>query len=242
MKRVTVAAVSVMFAVGLCGMVIAGSLDSPGAPSVGSGMHTLLQIYNYLNSGVEATPVPGFQEPGAGPGPTMKTTTDIYNAIKASYAQCPATTADVKSGVKFFCTQLGSWGVRTGTAPAQTWYQIYGPDGEDLVARIGDLYVAKYTDNAGTDFNGTKNWADACSWGTSLNWLEATDWRMPGYGEIDGICSASGCQDWIWVYDGLDYWSCDGGEDAWVSHWASCSGNPDSKETLYHVRAVRSAL
>ncbi|MCX6354375.1 MAG: hypothetical protein NTZ78_05665 [Candidatus Aureabacteria bacterium] len=92
------------------------SMDSPGAPSAGSGLYTLSQIYDYLNSGIAATPAPSFQEPGAAPGPTMRTTKQIYDAIKAKYDQCDATAADVKSGKKFFSTLSGSWGVRTGTA------------------------------------------------------------------------------------------------------------------------------
>jgi len=60
MKTTLVAAVIMMFAAGMCCMAIAGSLDSPGAPSAGSGMYTLSQIYDYMNSGIDVTPVPGF--------------------------------------------------------------------------------------------------------------------------------------------------------------------------------------
>ncbi|MCX6355741.1 MAG: hypothetical protein NTZ78_12695 [Candidatus Aureabacteria bacterium] len=116
MRRLTVVVVGVMFAVGLCGMAVAGSLDSPGAPSGGSGMYTLLDIYNYLNSGAVA-PTPGpFGPPAFGPTVgTMKTLKEIYEDHKAMLDQCPATAANVESGVKFFCTQSGSWGVQTGT-------------------------------------------------------------------------------------------------------------------------------
>ncbi|MCX6353805.1 MAG: fibrinogen-like YCDxxxxGGGW domain-containing protein [Candidatus Aureabacteria bacterium] len=119
MRATLVLIVSVMVASSLCDMAVAGSIDSPGAPSSGSEMYTLSQIYDYMNSGIDVTPIPSFQEPSAGPGPTMKTTKEIYTALKASYEQCPATTADVKSGVKFFCTQPGSWGVQTGTGLMQ---------------------------------------------------------------------------------------------------------------------------
>ncbi|MCX6355637.1 MAG: hypothetical protein NTZ78_12175 [Candidatus Aureabacteria bacterium] len=106
---------SVMIVSGLCGMVIAGSIDSPGAPSAGSGMYSLSQIYDYLNSGIEATPVPGFQEPGTAPGPTMKTTKQIYDDIKAKYKECDAASDDVRQGKKFFSTMSENWGVQTGT-------------------------------------------------------------------------------------------------------------------------------
>ncbi|MCX6354296.1 MAG: hypothetical protein NTZ78_05255 [Candidatus Aureabacteria bacterium] len=91
------------------------SMDSPGLPSAGSAMHTLQQVYDYLNSGIKTTPVPSFRGPGAGPGPTMKTLEEIYQDIQAKFDQCPATAADVKSGVRFFSTQSESWGVKTGT-------------------------------------------------------------------------------------------------------------------------------
>jgi len=117
MRNLMRVVLSLMFAVGLACETFAGSIDSPGIPSAGSGLYSLSQIYDYLNSGIEATPSPGFQEPSAAPGPTMKTTKQIYDDIKAKYDQCAITTAaDVKSGNPFFCTQPGNWGVRTGTA------------------------------------------------------------------------------------------------------------------------------
>jgi len=78
-------------------------------------MYTLSQIYNYLNSGTAATIAGSFQDPIAGPGPTMKTLKEIYDDIKGKLDQCEATAADVKAGKTFFCTQHGSWGVRAGT-------------------------------------------------------------------------------------------------------------------------------
>ncbi|MCX6353729.1 MAG: hypothetical protein NTZ78_02350 [Candidatus Aureabacteria bacterium] len=115
MRATLVVIISVMCAAGLCGVAVAGSTDSPGAPSAGSGMYSLSQIYDYLNSGVEATPVSVFQEPGGSPASTMKSTKQIYDDIKAQFIQCPTTAAHVESGWAFFCTQSGSWGVQTGT-------------------------------------------------------------------------------------------------------------------------------
>jgi hypothetical protein len=75
-------------------------------------MYTLEQIYDYLNSGM-MPPTPGlFQEPGAAPGSSMKTTTQILDSIKAKFNQAVSTTAaSVESGKPFFCTQPGSWGI-----------------------------------------------------------------------------------------------------------------------------------
>ncbi|MCX6355673.1 MAG: fibrinogen-like YCDxxxxGGGW domain-containing protein [Candidatus Aureabacteria bacterium] len=115
MRKLMVVALSVIIAAALCGMAIAGSIDSPGAPTSGSGMYTLSQTYDYLNSGIDVTPVPAFQEPGAAPGSTMKTMKQIYEDIKAKFTECDTTTVNVEQGKKFFCTQPGNWGVQTGT-------------------------------------------------------------------------------------------------------------------------------
>jgi hypothetical protein len=101
---------------GMAGIAVGGSIDSPGSPSTGSGMYTLSQIYDYLNSGTAASASGVFEEPVGTPAPTMKTTKELYDSIKAKLELCTANPADVKSGVKFFCAQTESWGVQTGTA------------------------------------------------------------------------------------------------------------------------------
>ncbi|MCX6354078.1 MAG: hypothetical protein NTZ78_04120 [Candidatus Aureabacteria bacterium] len=195
MRRLTVAVLSVMLMAGLCGMVVAGSIDSPGAPSAGSGMYTLSQTYDYLNSGIDVTPVPAFQEPGAAPGSTMKTMKQIYEDIRAKFTQCPVTADNVESGVKFFCTQPENWGIQTGTlsalprptatptitpTPTKTWYEQYGPTaGTGDVVQIGSMYVASKKDGTGGFAGGYKHWADACSWAEGLVWLDRDDWRLP---------------------------------------------------------------
>ncbi|MCX6353420.1 MAG: hypothetical protein NTZ78_00780, partial [Candidatus Aureabacteria bacterium] len=101
-----------------CGMVVAGSVDTPGIPSAGSGMYTLQNLYDYLTSGTVLTVQSGFQEPSAAPGSTMKTMKEIGDAIKDNFNLCAATADNVEQGVTFFCTQPGSWGVQTGTLSA----------------------------------------------------------------------------------------------------------------------------
>jgi len=115
MKKLITVALSVISMVALSGLAVAGSLDSPGAPSAGSGMYTLQNLYDYLTSGTALTIQNSFQEPTSGPGPTMKSTKQIGDDVKALFNICDATGNDVRSGKKFFCTQPGSWGVRTGT-------------------------------------------------------------------------------------------------------------------------------
>ncbi|MCX6353371.1 MAG: hypothetical protein NTZ78_00530 [Candidatus Aureabacteria bacterium] len=120
MKKLLTIALSLLFAVCVSYTAVAGSLDSPGAPSAGSGMYTLQNLYDYLTSGTALTVQTGFQEPTAGPGSTMKTTKEIGDAVATPFALCATTTAaDVKSGKPFFCTVSGSWGVQTGTGLMQ---------------------------------------------------------------------------------------------------------------------------
>ncbi|MCX6356149.1 MAG: hypothetical protein NTZ78_14795 [Candidatus Aureabacteria bacterium] len=116
MRAFPIVFASVMVAAGVCGTAVAGSLDSPGAPSAGSGMYTVQNLYDYIVSGTALTVQSGFQEPASGPGSTMKTTKEIGDDIKALFDLCPVMAANVESGVRFFCTQPGSWGIQTGTA------------------------------------------------------------------------------------------------------------------------------
>ncbi|MCX6353720.1 MAG: fibrinogen-like YCDxxxxGGGW domain-containing protein [Candidatus Aureabacteria bacterium] len=118
MKKIITTALSLLFVACLSHTTIAGSLDSPGAPSAGSGMYTLQNLYDYLTSGAALTVQTSFQEPASGPGSTMKTTKEIGDAIKALHDLCNVTADNVESGKTFFCTQPGSWGVQTGTLVA----------------------------------------------------------------------------------------------------------------------------
>jgi len=163
---------SVMSAVCVSYTAVAGSLESPGAPSSGSGMYSLQNLYDYLTSGTALMAQSGFQEPASAPGSTMKTTKEIGDGVKALFDLCASTTAeDVKSGKPFFCTQPGSWGVRTGTAmvitptptPSQTptttptptpTSSLYG----GLVAYYAlDDTTGDVLDASGNGHNGTNN-------------------------------------------------------------------------------------
>ncbi|MCX6355641.1 MAG: LamG domain-containing protein [Candidatus Aureabacteria bacterium] len=117
MRATVILVVSVMIAAGFCGMAVAGSLDAPGAPSSGSGMYSLTDIYNYLAQGTPAPTQSAFKEPGSGPTlGTMRTLREIYEDHKAVLDQCNVTADKVASGTRFFCTQPGSWGLQTGIA------------------------------------------------------------------------------------------------------------------------------
>ncbi len=104
----------------------AGNIDSPGNPSAGSGMYTLLQLYNYLNSGTVPSIITSFQEPSGGPGSTMKTTKNIYDDTKAKFDQCDAQASDVATGKKFFNPASGNWGVETGSGLISSGTAVVG--------------------------------------------------------------------------------------------------------------------
>ncbi|MCX6355861.1 MAG: hypothetical protein NTZ78_13310 [Candidatus Aureabacteria bacterium] len=207
MKKMITAALSLLFVVCLSYTAVAGSIDAPGSPSAGSGMYTLQNLYDYIVGGTALEVQTSFQEPSAAPGSTMKSTKQIGDALKTSFEQCPVTAADVKLGVKFFCTQSGSWGVQTGTAqlaptatptptstpePTSTpdWYTQYGPSGDDEVVQIGTMYVAKWTNNEGTASGEWMNQGPAVVWATGLVWLNKDDWRIPDITEALTVCGS----------------------------------------------------
>ncbi|MDM8551967.1 DUF1566 domain-containing protein [Desulfobacterales bacterium HSG2] len=97
------------------GTAAAGDPDYSGSPADGSGMPTLQEVYEYLINGTAETPNMSFEDPVAGPGVAMKSTREIYDDIKVEFDQCTATPDKVQSGVKFFSTASGNWGVKTGT-------------------------------------------------------------------------------------------------------------------------------
>ncbi|MCX6355147.1 MAG: hypothetical protein NTZ78_09630 [Candidatus Aureabacteria bacterium] len=253
MRRLTVLVVSAMFAVGMAGIAVAGSLDSPGLPPAGSGMYTIDQVYNYLSAGTAPTAWSYFQGPATGPTvSTMKTMKQIVEAVQTPFAQCDATAANVESGKKFFSTQSGSWGVQTGTAyipPTPTWYVQYGPAGAGLIVKIGSspgMYVARWTDNAGTDFGATKNQTAAMSWASGLSWLgKASGWRLPSmYSEMASVCANKSS---LGAYVASDTWgdyTTQGGcpSSGCAGRFSDCQvncGYPCSYST--YVRAVRTA-
>jgi len=95
--------------------VPAGDLDPSFGPQSGSGMYTLSEVYYYLTEGTEGTIATSFQEPAAGPGPTMMDTKVIYEDIETIFNSCTASPATVLTGVPFFSTDTSAWGMQTGT-------------------------------------------------------------------------------------------------------------------------------
>ncbi len=213
MKRLTMVVSGMMFAVGMVGMVMAGSMDSPGDPgSAASKMPGMGDIYTYLTTGTPApTPGTGFTEPSSSPAGTGHTLTEIYAAVATPFPQCDATVSDVKSGKKFFCTVAGSWGLKTGTKVGQQYCTLL-KTGQTSVYRTGDDgskskgKAFSYTDS-GSGLSVTDNvtglmwaksgtaagcrssiiWSNAIDWAVGLKFDGYSDWRMPNITELQSI-------------------------------------------------------
>ena len=238
MNRIAAATVSVTCLVWLAGLVSAGSIDSPGAPSAGSGMYTLQNLYEYLMNGTALTVTGSFQNATAGPASSTKTMRQIGDDIKALLDQCDATAADVKSGKKFFCAAAGSWGVQTGTwvtvtpthtvtptptitptpTPTMNWYEQYGPSGTGDVVQIGTMYIACDARGVGCYGGLYLTFDGATAWSNALEWAGKSDWRLPSYAEMCEIMGA--------VYSGSFTYSPD-------TYMTTDSCGPDS---IYCVR------
>ncbi|MCX6355770.1 MAG: DUF1566 domain-containing protein [Candidatus Aureabacteria bacterium] len=220
MKKLTIAVLSLMFAGAMAGIAVAGSLDSPGAPSEGSGMYTLQNLYDYLTSGTALTVQTSFQGPASGPTVgTMKSAKQIGDDVKTKFDLCDATADKVASGTKFFSTQSGRWGVQTGTfaAPYNTVFKtgqtaVYqtGDDGtystskgkafsyawdsstDTVMDNVTGLIWPSSGTGAGCNSNGQLVWSSAIVWAEGLNFAGSTDWRLPNKTELQTLLVLDG--------------------------------------------------
>jgi len=121
----------------------------------------------------------------------------------------------------------------------EIWYETYGPDGTNDVVQIGNMYVARNTNTAGTAYNGSKNWQGALDWAAGLNWLEKTNWRMPTIGELSTIYSNRGSLGSYNKYN--SYWSSTAIDAtyAWSVYFDGGYQESHSKAANFYVRAVR---
>jgi hypothetical protein len=96
--------------------VLAGSLNSPAAPSdAGSAMYTLEDIYNRLNDGTEGTQRSTFAEATAVPAATGKTLDEVMSKAPAKDNTNGAEPSDVAVGKKYWGLTDANWGLKTGT-------------------------------------------------------------------------------------------------------------------------------
>ncbi|MCP4708344.1 MAG: hypothetical protein GY869_06950, partial [Planctomycetes bacterium] len=114
--------VAISFLMGLSYLTgaLAGDTDSSVAPSNGSGMVTINELYNYLHSGSLPMVLDNFQMPMTAPGSSMNSIQDIFDSTKAKFDQCNAAPDQVLNGVKYFSTDPARWGPTYGTAVVST--------------------------------------------------------------------------------------------------------------------------
>ena len=182
------------------GTALAGSLDSPAAPtSAGSAMYTLEDIYNRLNAGTAGAKRTGaFTEPSSGPVAGGHTLNDVMG--KAPYVDnaTGAGVADVTSGKKFWGLTSSGWGIKTGTGGGgsgcsagvpKTWQKTSYLAGDDGALQKGVAWPnPRFTDNG----NGAVK--DNL---TGLTWLKnANCYGQRGWADAVTVCrnlASGGC-------------------------------------------------
>ena len=112
---------SVLFTCLFSMTAFAGDLDSPGAPADGSGMYSLEDIYNRLNTGASGTQGGPFKEPSAGPtAGTGHNLNEVMGKAPAEDDTNGAAPANVGLGKTFWGLGSGNWGPQTGTMETKT--------------------------------------------------------------------------------------------------------------------------
>ncbi len=97
-------------------VVLAGQIDSPGAPDSNGAqqMYTLEQIYDRLDTGAETAKMTSFTEPDSGPGSTMHALDEIMAMAPAADNASGAGAADVFNSKTFWGLTSGEWGTGSG--------------------------------------------------------------------------------------------------------------------------------
>ncbi len=96
-------------------LLMAGDLDSPGAPGSGSGMPTLKGIYDRLDTGADLSVSGSFAEPVAGPGATGVTLNNISSVLPKPDNTNGLAPSEAMSGKTFWGLKSGTWGPQTGS-------------------------------------------------------------------------------------------------------------------------------
>jgi hypothetical protein len=204
-------------------VVLAGQIDSPGAPDSDGEqqMYTLEQIYDRLDSGAETAKMTSFTEPASGPGSTMHTLDEIMAKAPAVDDTDGAIKAEVANGKKYWSLRTdgsggSSWGLETGqlyggctcsgTLNGTRWCDNGDGTVTDLLGYNGKGQCLVWLQNA--NCIGTKKWANDSTWDdaqTASGILQDGDcglsdgsvngdWRLPTKSELVAITDASGTE------------------------------------------------
>lgn len=131
--------------------------------------------------------------------------------------------------------------VEEETVPSVNWENRYGPDGEDKIIAIGNLYIVKDTDNAGTGRNAVMTWDEAMNWAANLDWLGKKDWRLPTQIEMKMIYRN---KEMLGAYEAGEYWVSTlhpriPAQAAVTVNYGNGGGRYRDKAGKHYIRAVR---
>jgi len=193
-------------------VVLAGNLDSPGAPAdANAQMFTLEQIYDRLTTGAAATKMTSFTEPSSGPGASGRTLDEVMvvaypRALAPRVNKTGQTECWDQDGVSIACAGTGQdgeyqMGIDPAIAPTSGDTGAYNTPAWTGV-RFTDNGDGTVTDNLtgliwlkNSNCWGVLNWTNALSMSNGLangscelsDGSDAGDWRLPNVNELHSL-------------------------------------------------------
>ncbi len=187
MKKKLLTVISLGIAACWIGLAIAGNINHGGNPADGSGMPTLQEIFDYLVNATPETVNTAFQEPAGAPGPTGKTTREIYDAVKAE-RDTDLVAGNIKNGVEIFgVTGTFAGGSTFNAAIPKTGQTAQVTVGDDGDLEKGAVLPTPRFGPANADGSVTDN-LTGLIWGPDANLMPTRDvgYDLDGTGGDDG--------------------------------------------------------
>jgi hypothetical protein len=173
-------------------VVSAGNPSTPPGPPESTYSHTLEDIYNRLDTGAAATPIP-FTEPVSGPGTgTMHTLDEIYDLVGArAFVPKTGQTISYAAGDDGHLEMGVDWITNTRFITSTTGVVT------DTLTGLVWLQDANCTDTIGSIIksSGVLSWTAALTWSNNLessycglsDGSSAGDWRLPNVRELQSL-------------------------------------------------------
>ena len=127
---------------------------------------------------------------------------------------------------------------------AADWYDTYGPSGTGEVAHISSMYVARWVEYTGCNFETDTDWTAAMALAGGLDWLTKSDWYLPTVDQWEEICAGKAALESGGSYV---YWASSESVTpgyAWTWNLTNCapSGKYERPKTDdFYVRVARDA-